>query len=112
MRATGNPSRNIILFWDNSGTGLFRLSFTPQTTIVKTTYTPAYQMLLQMLIEARRAAALSQMDVASSLGKPQSFVSKYERGERRLDAVELVTICKQIGLSPHQVIDELISQLS
>lgn len=79
---------------------------------MKTPHTPAYQTLLQMLIEARRAAELSQMDVATILGKPQSFVSKYERGERRLDVAEMVTICQLIGLDPHRVIDELIDQLS
>ena len=60
-----------------------------------------------MLIAARRSRALTQVDVAERLGKPQSFVSKYERGERRLDVVEFLEVAKAIGIDPKAVIDKL-----
>jgi len=41
---------------------------------------------------------LTQMDVAHRLGQPQSFVSKYESGERRLDILELREVCQAIGI--------------
>lgn len=45
-----------------------------------------------MLIEARVASGLTQMQIAERLSKPQSYISKYERGERRLDFPEFVEL--------------------
>lgn len=52
-----------------------------------------YKILLERIRAARRAADVTQVDLANRLGTDQSFVSKYERGERRLDVVELRAIC-------------------
>lgn len=52
-------------------------------------YTLRYQKLLERLQSARRDAGLTQIAVAEAFGKPQSFVSKCESGERRIDVVEL-----------------------
>jgi transcriptional regulator with XRE-family HTH domain len=60
-----------------------------------------------MLVAARRKADLNQEDVAAILGRQQSFVSKYERGERRLDVVEFVQICRAIGVAPERLIKKL-----
>ncbi len=49
----------------------------------------AYRLFLTRLREARRAAGLTQAEVAVKLRRPQSFVSKCESGERRVDVVEL-----------------------
>lgn len=53
--------------------------------------------LQQMLRDAREAAGLRQSELADRIGADQSFVSRYERGERRLDLVELEAICKACG---------------
>ena len=53
------------------------------------TRSPEYRRLLKRVRQARLNAGLTQAEVAKKLGKPQSFVSKSESGERRLDAVEL-----------------------
>lgn len=50
---------------------------------------------------------MSQVELAKKLGRPQSFVSKYENGERRLDAVEFVEVCASLGVPAHQLIKEL-----
>ena len=50
---------------------------------------PEYQRFLKRLREARMAAGLTQLQVAAALRKPQSYVSKCESGERRVDVVEL-----------------------
>jgi len=63
--------------------------------------------LLELLLEARKSAELTQEQLAKRLGKPQSFVSKYERGERRLDVIELLQVCKQVGIDPHSIIQAL-----
>lgn len=52
-----------------------------------------------LLRDARIGAGLTQIDVAGRLGVPQSFVSKYETGERRLDVGEVQAICRVLGLS-------------
>jgi transcriptional regulator with XRE-family HTH domain len=55
--------------------------------------------LRQLLREARIAAGLRQADVAAQLSEPQSYVSKYESGERRLDIVELWAILDALRVS-------------
>ena len=55
--------------------------------------------LQKLLVKMRKEAGLLQEDLAKRLGKPQSFVSKYEIGERRLDIIELKQICKAMGVS-------------
>ncbi len=62
------------------------------------------QRLQGLLREARTAAGLRQADLARRLGKPQSFVSKYESGERRLDLVELRQVCAAIGISLEELV--------
>ena len=57
-----------------------------------------YTSFLRKLREARVAAGLSQAVVARRLGKPQSFVSKCESGERRVDVVELKFFAKVYGV--------------
>jgi transcriptional regulator with XRE-family HTH domain len=55
--------------------------------------------LLRLLRATRLEANLTQADLARRLGKPQNFVSLYERGVRRLDVLELREVCKALGLS-------------
>jgi transcriptional regulator with XRE-family HTH domain len=62
-------------------------------------HTDLYAVLQELLIELRHERQLTQMQVAERLGVPQSFVSKYETGERRLDAVELFKIAQVLGIS-------------
>ena len=56
------------------------------------------QLYLQKLLkDIRQESSLTQLDVAKHLGRPQSFVSKYESGERRLDLPELREVCLSLG---------------
>jgi transcriptional regulator with XRE-family HTH domain len=64
-----------------------------------------YQRLLEELVAARKRSGMTQQDLAKKLGKPQSFVSKVENGERRLDVVEFVTITRVIDVSYKKIID-------
>ncbi len=57
-------------------------------------YSPEYQFLLKRLRKARRQARLTQVQVAKALGRPQSFVTKCELGERRIDPVDLQRFAK------------------
>jgi transcriptional regulator with XRE-family HTH domain len=74
----------------------------------KSVHTDGYKKLIAALKNARLNADMTQVKLAKRLRAPQSFVAKYERGERRLDIVELVAICKAIGIRPHQAIDLLL----
>ncbi len=60
--------------------------------MTKSIFSQGYEKLRQLLIEARQQSQLTQEDVASALQRPQSFVSKYERGERRLDVIEFLQV--------------------
>ncbi|EIC30843.1 helix-turn-helix domain-containing protein [Methylomicrobium album] len=51
-----------------------------------------YQIFRSLLVQARVASGLTQMQIAEKLGKPQSYISKYERGERRLDFPEFIEL--------------------
>ena len=53
---------------------------------------------LELIREIRQQAGLRQLDVAERLKQPQSFVSKYESGERRLDLLELDLVCEACGI--------------
>jgi transcriptional regulator with XRE-family HTH domain len=59
-----------------------------------------HRALCALLIKAREKADLTQVEVASRLGKPQSFVSKYESGERRLDVVEFIAVARALRADP------------
>jgi transcriptional regulator with XRE-family HTH domain len=69
---------------------------------------PCQQRLQQLLIEARLAAGLTQTELARTLQRPQSFVSKYESGERRLDVVEFLQIAEIIELNVQELIQEIL----
>jgi len=62
--------------------------------------TKAYKDLLKALVAAREDADLSQADLAHKLGKPPSFVGKYELAERRLDVIELLVVLKTLNVDP------------
>ncbi|MGE0454613.1 MAG: helix-turn-helix domain-containing protein [Vicinamibacteria bacterium] len=56
-----------------------------------------YKALLGRLRSARQAAGLTQEEAATAVGRPQSFVSKCEAGERRVDAIELLEFARLYG---------------
>ena len=73
----------------------------------KTIYSSAYADLLLLLRRKRLDAKLTQVELAHRLGVPRSFVGKYERGERRLDVIELEKLCGVLGIELQAFISEL-----
>ncbi len=61
-------------------------------------HTQQYQLLCDLMMEARDGAGLTQTELAEKLGRPQSYVSKYEIGERRLDVVEFLEVMRALGV--------------
>lgn len=60
-----------------------------------------YQALLAALIQARKDAGVTQVQLAERIGQRQTFVSKYENGERRLDVAEYIMVARAIGVEPY-----------
>ena len=73
----------------------------------KSVFTDKYEQFRLLLVEARKKAALSQAQLADKLSRPQSFVSKYERGERRLDVVEFEVVADALGIEPIRFLRKL-----
>ena len=63
----------------------------------KSIYTDEYSLLLEQLAALRQKSGVTQVELAQRLGQSQSFISKVERGDRRLDVIQLRTICQTLG---------------
>lgn len=74
---------------------------------MKTIHNTRYQALLTLLLEARVEAGLTQKELATKLGRPQSFVSKTENAERRLDVIEFMDVCRGLDADPHELLISL-----
>lgn len=77
----------------------------------KKLYTRDQAVLQELLRELRTEAGLRQQDVAEQIGEPQSVVSKYESGERRLDILELREVCGAMGVSLEKFVRRLEKKL-
>ena len=79
--------------------------------MAKSLHTPEYEHFRTLLVEAREEARLTQAEVSTKLGRPQSFVAKYEGGERRLDILELLQVCQALGTDPHKIISQIQARM-
>ena len=77
---------------------------------MKSLRSPEHKKLISLLIAAREKAGLTQQQLAAHLGRPQSFVAKYEGGERRIDVVEFISIARALDLDPARAVRELSSR--
>jgi transcriptional regulator with XRE-family HTH domain len=77
-------------------------------SIGKSVHSPGQAALCELLIAARDRAGLTQQQLAKRLGVHQSFVAKYEGGERRIDVVEFLTITRAIGADPVRLLKALM----
>ncbi|MEA2880565.1 MAG: hypothetical protein QOF14_5761 [Hyphomicrobiales bacterium] len=78
---------------------------------LKSVHSDEQQLLRELLIRAREEAELTQQKLAERLKKHQSFVAKYEGGERRLDVIELIRICRAIGADPRPIFRALLKAI-
>ena len=74
--------------------GYTTIGYTIQMDMSKSIYLKEYRNIIEKLKKARVDVGLKQSDVAQKLKKPQSYVSKIERGERRVDITELKELAK------------------
>jgi hypothetical protein len=73
--------------------------------------TEHYRIVGACLAAARRKAKFTQQNLLRKLSKPQSFVSEYERGKRRIDVIEFLKITRTIGVNPIGILDLIQHQL-
>jgi transcriptional regulator with XRE-family HTH domain len=74
----------------------------------KSIYSDRHKKLCELLKAQRKKAGLTQTVVAERLGKPPSYVAKYELGDRRLDVLELIDLAAAIGFDPCKLIRALL----
>jgi transcriptional regulator with XRE-family HTH domain len=70
------------------------------------------EKMLLLLKDMRQKRGIRQVDLAERLGVPQSFISKYESGERQLDILELRRICQVIGIAFEDFVRQLEDMLN
>lgn len=77
----------------------------------KSVFTEAYKAMLDVLIEARRSADVTQVELAKRLGKPQPWVSNYENGVRRIDIIEFIAIARAIDHEPEVLFQRILEKI-
>lgn len=74
---------------------------------MKSLRTPEHKRLVALLVAAREKAGLTQQQLAERLSKPQSYIAKYEGGERRIDVVEFISIARALNFDPARAVREV-----
>ncbi|MEJ2845812.1 helix-turn-helix transcriptional regulator [Bosea sp. CCNWLW174] len=92
------------LFWGIRNSGFFEQPVqSHQAPALASTQPELYKALLQALIQARKDAGITQVELAARIGRRQTFVSKYETEERRLDVAEYIAIARAIEAEPFEL---------
>lgn len=73
----------------------------------KTPFEQPYIAIIDALVRRRKQIGISQIELAAALGCDQSFVSRIERRQRRLDVWEYVQFCRALEINPGQLLDDL-----
>lgn len=76
--------------------------------MTRTIYKDDYHLLLSLMQRAREAAGVTQAELAQRLRTTQSYVSKCERGERRIDIIEFVAYCEALGMDAGVLMDAFL----
>lgn len=80
--------------------------------MARSTHHPDYQTLLTLLRDLRERAGVTQFSLAEGLSNTQTFISKVERGERRIDVVEFIEICEALDVDPLAAFGEFLKRRS
>ncbi|MEH2347142.1 MAG: helix-turn-helix transcriptional regulator [Nostoc sp.] len=76
----------------------------------KSVFSEKYNRFRKLLIQARQLANLTQSELSAKLSRPQSYISKYERGERRLDLIEFLEVAEALQIEPATFISKLLEE--
>ncbi len=80
--------------------------------MTRSVFLQSYGVLTQRLVEARVGAGVTQIELAELLGRPQSFVSKVEGGDRRLDVIEFLQIITALNVDPEPIIQSVAAAIA
>jgi transcriptional regulator with XRE-family HTH domain len=69
-----------------------------------------HRIVGECLADARKAAGITQDELAALLKKPQSLISAYERGQRRIDLLEFLTVMDAIKADPQKVFGQILER--
>jgi len=95
----------IIPKWDNFVNMRFwDISIKGEIFMANRLWDEKYQTFLAVVKGLRKSSGMTQIELAARLDKPQSYVSKYESGERSLDFVETMEVCEALGVNPEKLI--------
>jgi transcriptional regulator with XRE-family HTH domain len=75
----------------------------------KSLKSPEYARLIEVLVAVRHRSGIRQQALAKKLGRPQSFIAKYEGGERRIDVVEFIAIARALSADPVKLFREFVA---
>lgn len=79
--------------------------------MTRTIHSEGQEALIRSLTEARKAAGLTQAELAARLRCHQSFVARVESGQRRIDVAELIILSRALGSDPHQFLETVNSAI-
>ena len=82
----------------------------PRRPMEKSLKSAEYARLIALLVATRHKAGIRQHALAKKLRKPQSFVAKYEGGERRLDVVEFIAIAEALEADPLKLLRRFVRE--
>jgi transcriptional regulator with XRE-family HTH domain len=80
--------------------------------MVASLHTRKYELFRGLLANARKGSGVTQVELAKKLNCPQSFISKYENGERRIDVSEFVEIAHALDINPNDFLLEYLKKCS
>lgn len=75
----------------------------------KSLKSPEYARLVAILVAARHSSGVRQHTLAKKLGRPQSFIAKYEGGERRIDVIEFIEIARALDADPVRLFRDFVA---
>lgn len=81
---------------------------TKRKEMTRSVFTPDYERLRTLLSECRKEKRITQVELAHLLDRPQSFVSKFECGERRLDVIEWLEVLNALDIDPVRFLQRLL----
>jgi hypothetical protein len=87
-----------------------KLAWPQNAGMKKSTFSPEYEFVLKKLVEMRKAAGLTNRQLAEKLNRENSFVWRIEHGERRLDVVEFFWVCEALGQDAKEIYGKLADE--
>ena len=75
----------------------------------KTLKSAEFARLIDLLVAVRQKSGVRQHALAKKLGRPQSFIAKYEGGERRIDVIEFIAIVRALDADPVKLFRDFVA---